>query len=194
MIERPPVLTDDARAALTAAAGSAARANRPRWLIYFGAAAVVAALALALYNVTRRVGAEHALAGARGQLADVRGEIDKIKAIKAADDAVGGDRAAPDSRMADKISRLGAENGLAFGSVNEADDMRGSPSKAIKRKRYDFRLVNQPAEPVFNWLKRVTAELPGVQINRVEIQPADGIDGKPGWNINVSFTRWERAS
>lgn len=194
MIERPPVLSDDARAVLTAAASGAVRANRPRWLIYLGALAVAGAVVFALFNLTRRVSASSALDDSRARLAEIKLEVDKIKAVKAADDAVGGDHAAPDSRMADKISHLGAENNLVFGSVTEGDDQRGTPSKTVKRKRYDFRLINQPAAPVLTWLKRVTAELGGVQLNRIELSPADGNDGKPGWNVNVTFTRWERAS
>jgi hypothetical protein len=192
MIERPPVLSEDARAALTAAASGAARANRPRWLIYLGAFAVTGAIVFALFNLTRRVSAETALTAGRARLTELKAEVDKIKAIQDADAAVGGDRAAPDSRMADRISHLGTDNGLTFGSVTEGDDQRGTPSKSVKRKRYDFRLNNQPAEAIFTWVKRVTAELGGVQLNRIELSPADGNDGKPGWNASVTFTRWER--
>lgn len=193
MIERPLVLSDDARAALTAAANGAARANRPRWLIYLGALAVVGALLFTGYNVVRNVAAQKSLSNAQSQLAEVEAEVKKIKAIQAADATVGGDRTAPDSRRAGKISRIGTECGLTIASENEGDDLRGAPSKAVKRKRYDYRLNNQPAAPVFTWLKRVTAELDGTQVNRIELSPADGNNGQPGWNVSVTFTRWERA-
>ncbi|MFT3683481.1 MAG: hypothetical protein QM783_00920 [Phycisphaerales bacterium] len=194
MIERPWFFLTTARAALTAAANGAARANRPRWLIYLGAVAVVGAILFALYNVTRNVAAQSALKNAQSQLASVETEVKKIKAIQDADATVGGDRTAPDSHRLSKISRIGVECGLVIATESEGDDFRGTPSKAVKRKRYDFKVNNQLAAPVLTWLKRVTAELDGTQINRIEFSPADGIEGKPGWNVSVTFTRWERAS
>jgi hypothetical protein len=195
MIERPPVLSEDTRAALTTAASSAARSNRPRWLIYLGALAVLVALIYTAVNLTRRVSAETDLASRRAQYNEVKAEVDRINAIKAADEALGGgDRSAPDSRMSDKITKLATDDGLVVIPTSEGDDPRGSASKTVKRKRYDFKLTNQPAALTFNWLKRVTAQLPGVQINRIDINPGDGTDGTPGWNLIVTFTRWERAS
>lgn len=195
MIERPVALTEDARAALTTAASSAARTNRPRWLIYLGAFAVLVALIYTGYSLTRRVAAQAELSSRRSQYNEVKAEVDKINAIKAADEALGGgDRSAPDSRMPDKITRIATECGLVIQTNTEGDDQRGSASKSVKRKRYDFKLANQPAAAAFNWLKRVSAELPGVQINRVDINPGDGNDGQPGWNLSVTFTRWERVS
>lgn len=193
MIERPPVLSDDARATLTSAASSAARSNKPRWLIYLGAVTVVATLIYTGYNLTRRVAAQADLSNRRAQFAEVKVEVDKIAAIKAADDALGGDTA-PNPRMADNISKVARDLGLSVASVTEGDDARGNPSKTIKRKRYDFKLTNQPADGVFTWLKRVSAELGGVQLNRIDISPGDGTNGIPGWNVSVTFTRWERVS
>ncbi|HZW05687.1 MAG TPA: hypothetical protein VFF65_01080 [Phycisphaerales bacterium] len=195
MIERPVTLSEDARALLTSAATGAARTNRPRWLIYLGAAAVLIAACYTGYNLTRRVAAEADLASRQSRHAEVKAEVDRINAIKAADEALGGgDRSAPDSRMADKITKIATDLGLAVGNVTEGDDQRANPSKTVKRKRYDFRFNNQPADPIFTWLKRVTAELGGVQINRIELSPGDGTDGRPGWNLSVTFTRWERVS
>lgn len=194
MIERPPVLTDDARATLTAAASGAVRSNKPRWLIYLGALAVLVAVVYTGYNLTRRVAAQAELAARRAQYAEVKIEADKILAIKAADDALGGDRSAPNPRIGDDITRIATGLGLTFTNVTEGDDQRGTASKTVKRKRYDYKLSNQPAEPIFTWLKRVTAEVGGVQVNRIDINPGDGNDGKPGWNVSVTFTRWERVS
>ncbi len=196
MIERPAVLSEDSRAVLTSAASGAARTNRPRWLIYLGAITVVAALIYTGTNLFRRVSAETTLANRRAQYDSIKVEVDKIKAIKAADEAIGGgDRSAPDARMADNITRIATGLGLVVGNVTEGDDPRGSGgAKNLKRKRYDFKLNNQPADPIFTWLKRVTAEQPGVQINRVDFSPGDGTDGRPGWNLSVTFTRWERVS
>ncbi|MDP1661376.1 MAG: hypothetical protein Q8L55_05620 [Phycisphaerales bacterium] len=195
MIERPVVLSEDARSALTSAASGAARTNRPRWLIYLGAATVFAALIYTGSNLFRRVSAETTLANRRAQYDSIKVEVDRINAIKAADAAIGGgDRSAPDSRMADNITRIATGLGLVVGNVTEGDDPRGSGAKNLKRKRYDFKLNNQPADPIFTWLKRVTVEQPGVQINRVDLSPADGTDGHPGWNLSVTFTRWERVS
>jgi hypothetical protein len=193
VIERPPVLSEDARATLTSAASSAARSNKPRWLIYLGAVAVVATLIYTGYNLTRRVAAQADLSNRRAQFAEVKVEVDKIAAIKAADDALGGDTT-PDPRMESKINKIGTGLGLVFASVTEGDDQRPNPSKAVKRKRYDFKLTNQPADSVFTWLKRVNAELGGVQLNRIDISPGDGTNGTPGWNVSVTFTRWERVS
>ena len=195
MIERPVTLSEDSRAVLTSAATSAARGNRPRWLIYLGALAVLVALIYTGYNLTRRVAAETDLAARRNQYAEVKLEADKLLAIAAADEALGGgDRSKPDARMADNITRIATSLGLVVGNVTEGDDQRANPSKVVKRKRYDFKLNNQPADAAFTWLKRVTAELGGVQINRIDISPGDGTDGRPGWNLSVTFTRWERVS
>lgn len=194
MIERPVTLTDESRAAMTGAATGAARANKPRWLIYLGGLAVLVALIYTGYNLSRRVAAQASLSSRQSEFDEVKTEVDLLMKIKAEDEALGGDRAVADSRMADKISKIATESGLVISSVTEGDDQRPNPSKTVKRKRYDFKLLNQPAEPAFAWLKRATAELGGLQLNRIDITPADGNEGKPGWNISVTFTRWERVS
>ena len=194
MIERPLVLSDDARAILTAAASGAARTNKPRWLIYLGAVAVLIALAYTGYNLTRRVAAEHSLSSRQAQYSEVKAEVDKLMAIKAADDALGGDHSAPDLRMADNIGKVATNMGLTIATVSEGDDSRGTTSKVVKRKRYDYKFSNQPADLIFTWLQRVTSQFAGIQVYRIDISPADGNDGIPGWNVLVTFTRWERAS
>ncbi|HYD00687.1 MAG TPA: hypothetical protein VEB22_05620, partial [Phycisphaerales bacterium] len=116
MIERPVTLSEDARALLTSAATGAVRSNRPRWLIYLGAAAVVIAACYTGYNLTRRVAAETDLASRQSRHAEVKAEVDRINAIKAADEVLGGgDRSAPDSRMADKITKIATDLGLTVG-------------------------------------------------------------------------------
>lgn len=194
MIQRPATLSDDARSTLTQAAGAAVRANRPRWVIYLGALAVIVALIYTLVNLTRRVTAQSELSQDRARFAEIKGEADRLAQIKADEDALGGDRAGPDARMADRITRLATEGGLAVGNVSELDDNRPNPSKTVKRKRYEFKLTNQPAEPIFNWLKKATTDIAGLQLFRLEFAPADGNEGKPGWNVTVTFTRWERVS
>lgn len=194
MIERPLVLSDDARAELTSAATGAARANRPRWLMYLGALAVAGAVVYTGVALVKRVNAQQELAVVRSRFVEVKAEVDRLAAIKAADEAAGGDKARPDPRMADTITRAATELGLVVGTVTEGDDSRGSAVKGLKRKRYDFKLTNQPAEGVIGWLKRVTDTQPGVQLHRLDITPADGNEGRPGWTVSVTFTRWERAS
>lgn len=197
MSERPVQLDEDARAMLTAASVGAARANRPRWLVYLGAMLVVLALVYTLVQVFRRMSAETALKSQQGQYAAIMTEVNKLKAIEAEDEAMGGSvRATPDPRMLEKIKTAAREAGLSLSREEEGDAFGpSSANKNLKRRRYVFAMVNQPAEGVLAWMKTVTtsSQFPGVQINSLDMRPSEATaDGKAGWKVEITFTRWER--
>ncbi len=196
MSDTPRALSEEARASMTAAASSASRVNKPRWLVYLGGLLVAVAFVFTLVQVYRRATAESELAAQRKQLAAITLQVQRLKAMEAADEAIGGSaRANPDPHMFEKLRTAAKNAGLTLARDEEGDDVRGTPSKSLKRKRYSFSLVNQPAEGVFNWLKTVTTSsaYPGVQLNALEMRPGEATsDDKAGWKVEVVLTRWER--
>jgi len=193
MIERPPMLGDDVREELVASAASAQRANRPRYLVYAGALALVLASGFALARLWERsvlAGELDTTMALNTQLAAKVGELGEAQSIEAM--LGGAERLAPDPRLLGKLSQLAKDAGLTVNQEAESDDSRPSP-KGVGRKTYTFMLANQPAESVLGWLKKVGAEHPGVQVRRFEMRPDQGTpEGKPAWKVDVVFTRWER--
>lgn len=195
MIERPPMVTEDVRDELVAAAASAQRANRPRYMVYIGALALVVAACFALWRLWERQQLSADLDRATALNRQIAQKVGELTAVQSIEDVLGGAKQLEaDARMLGKLSQLAKDAGLTVNQEAESDDSRQTP-RGISRKMYTFSLANQPAEPVLAWLRKVGTEHPGVQVRRFELRPDQGTpEGKPAWRVDVVFTRWERKS
>lgn len=189
------MLSDDAREELVGAASSAQRANRPRYLVYLGALALLLATGFAVVKLWERQALARELDGQVELNRAIAQRIEALGQVQSVEDALGGaDQITPDPRMLGKLSQLAKDAGLAVSQETEGEDTRQTP-RGIGRKTYTFALNNQPAEPVLTWLRKVATEHPGVQIRRFELRPDQGTpEGKPAWRVDVVFVRWERKS
>lgn len=193
MSDRPLVVSDDVRSELQARASSAERASRPRWLVWAGAVAVGVAVVFTAVKLVQRTSRAAELDRELSQAREIARKIGELTAANQLETALGGaDALTADARMLGKISQAARDAGLTIATESEGDDTRpGAPR--IKRKMYSFSFSGQPAEALMNWLKKVTTDLPGVQVKRVEIRPAEATsDGKAGWKLDVVLTRWEK--
>lgn len=170
---------DDPRFVLATMAARRARRNRPRRLVILSALVLVAAGVLAAWGSAQRAAAAAALRAARAEQAAVE------KLVPQYQEAAARGEESPYTPVTDLVTRMqtyGRQVGLEIPDVPATESpARGDITETTVRIR---NLQNQRLEPVMRWLARVTAEIPGVEINQLEITP-----NERGWNIDVIFVK-----
>jgi hypothetical protein len=193
MSERPPMLSEDMRAEMTAQARAHERANRPTYLIVLGALCVLVSVVIAVWKLADRARAGAELERERDLAQRLATKVVELESAQKFEELLGGaERLKPDARMLQKISQAARDLGLTVGEESEREDTRSRP-RGMMRREFVFTLNNQPTAPVLGWLRKVTTELPGVQVRRLDVRPSEGTpEGKPAWKVDVTFTRWEK--
>jgi hypothetical protein len=171
---------DETRFALAALAARRARRNRPRRLVVLSLAILIGAGALAMWGSVQR-------ARAAGQLQDARTEFAAVEQLvpqyqQAA--ASGGEN--PFQRVPDLVTRIenlarraGLDNPLP--SAPTRDTPRGG---LIETSVTINNIRNRTLEPVLGWIAEVTDQIPGIEIDRLEIRP-----DTQGWTVNITFLK-----
>lgn len=176
-VDREP---DDQRYVLAAMAARRAQRNRPRRLVALSALILVSAAVLAAWGASRRSAAAAELRDARAeqqavellvpqyQEASARGQVNPYTPV-------------PDlvTRMQTYASEAGLDDPLP--SAPSTETPRGAVTETTVRVH---NIQNQRIEPVMRWLARVTEEIPGIEINLLEIVP-----NERGWNVSVTFVK-----
>lgn len=189
------VMTEDARMSLADAAASAARRNRPRYLMLLGIVAIVGALIYALTAFASRATASGELAGEQDLTRQVRLAVEGLLATRA-DEAtqVQSARFAPDPRVLATLEQIGTSSALTGVSYAEAEDLRPAPA-GMQRKKYTANMTNVDGEAMLKWVTRALAEVQGLEITSIQLNPGAGTpEGQARWSGQIIFTRWERKS
>jgi len=187
------VVSDEARMALADAALSAARHNRPRYLLVVGVLLIAGAAIYAGVAFAARAAAASELAGQQELTAQVRTAVNGLLTLRA-DDAtqVGSPRYTPDLRVLARLEQLGTESGLAGITYSDTEDMRSAPP-GMQRKKYTATMNNVDGEAMVRWITRAVAEIQGLEVSLLQLNPGAATpDGKARWTGQVIFTRWER--
>lgn len=171
---------DDPRFVMATMAARRARRNRPRRLVILSGLILLAAGVLAIWGSAQRAAAAAALREARIEQAAVEQLVPQYQ------EAAARGEASPYTPVTDLVTRMqtyareaGLDNPLP--SAPTSDAPRGDITETTIRIN---NIQNQRLEPVMRWLARVTGEIPGVEINQLEITPNDR-----GWNVNVVFVK-----
>ncbi|MFG0284538.1 MAG: hypothetical protein ACF8R7_08970 [Phycisphaerales bacterium JB039] len=171
---------DDTRFALAAMAARRARRNRPRRLVAFSVVIMLGAGAAAMWGSLQRT-------SAAGQLQDARTELAAVEQlVPQYQQAASRGSENPFVRVPDLVTRIenlarrsGLDNPLP--SAPTRDTPRGS---LIETSVTINNIRNRTLEPVIDWITQVTDQIPGVEIERLEIRP-----DTQGWTVNVTFLK-----
>lgn len=176
---------------LIAAAASAERSNRPRWLIMLASLVFVGAMIYLLMSMGGLARARTSLSQAEEQYTTVqrRAEAYRKQATELANRAVPEDNA-----TALKMEELGNLVGLQM-RVTEPDRYPGYNERGVRRRALNVELSNADPALFTSWLHTVmnSEDLRGLQIRTLSMEPQPPRPGQPvGWRITVAFDRLER--
>ena len=181
-------LDADGRAALAASAARRERENRPAFLIVLTTVAFVAALLYLVVSIYDLRAAQKQLDTRRSvatQTVELAGQIVQLRA-KASTQGEGGSQ--PITQIRSRIQAIATESGVT-GRVPVPSDRFDRVGGSIRR-RFEFTGVTDESLPsLIQWLDRAVEEIPGLEVYSVSVKP-----GPTVWQMNVSFSRWEKPS
>lgn len=183
----------EARSELVASATAAERSNVPAYLLVGASGLLLLSVLFTGHALMQRGGAERELRQARERAEDVR------MLAATASELAGTDRReayAPDPLVASRLEQLGTMAGLS-GEIRVSDEQedRGRRVPGMILKKYSTRVENEESGALMRWLELAVEEVSGLRVFDVQLRPGRGLDtGVRGWNLTVTFHRWERAS
>ncbi len=196
MIDAPAPMSasaaSDARLELAVAAAASERANKPRWIIVLGVALLLVALIYCFITYNSRAAVISKVEFERKATAKITGlknllddENEKLAARGTA----------PNPRMGQLIEQLAsALNVVLAGPVGDSASA-AMTQLGLQQHTYTARCTNQDAGDVFKWLMAsMTADqMPGLEITRLAFRPGGPTPANtPGWNVDITFSRWEK--
>ena len=190
-----PLVSDDARAELVAAAARDVRLNRPVYLLVVAGLLIVAGIGYFLFNLSNLFAAQVQLTAATAQTEGIRrivGEITAVQEAAASPEAI--ERLRPDTSVFGRINSFATESGLITGANFKLEEtLQNAPSTSpYQKKTYRANFTAQSAEAIFRWLIK-SVEIKGLEVSNLELKPGAGTpEGEPRWDGSVFFTRHER--
>ncbi len=207
------MLSDTARMELTVAASSRQSANQPRFLVILAILLLAGSLIYALTGVAARLGASASVQSAAGEARRILTLVDEVNRSATGPQE---ERYRPDPRMASRLEELAKGIGLKIsGNISSGDGAAAAPFPGIQLKNFRAQAANQDPAIIMAWLNAAQdkAEFPGLDIYTLFLRPgASGSATTPnipppppglgpateeaifdgGWNVDVTFQRWER--
>jgi hypothetical protein len=180
----------DASLELAMAAASAQNASRPRYLIVLASLLLVGAVAYLLWVITAQGAAAAQLNKAKVNLDTLKATIAQVRSVS---DTASRQLYEPNQRVVNLLTTSAEQMGLPGVLPSTAADIRNVKGYVIKQ--YSVSLAERDPSLLLAWLKRVTndSEIPGLDLARVKFTPSFVLDnGKVGWNMEVTFRRWQR--
>ncbi len=192
MSSGPFRLSEETRMELAGSAGTAARRNRPLWLILLGGALLGAALIYALYGLSLGGVATAALARQSARATEIEQLVARINAIKQSDSA-SSDRFRVDPALVSKLESAARDVGLSITiSLNEID--KTSRVKNLARRRLTIEVKEQTARAILGFVERSGESVTGIEFASVRLQPGKTKTeaDEATWDATLKFTRWEQ--
>lgn len=184
-------LSDEDRAELNSAAARAERASRPlHILLLAGVLLLVAGIALAV--AWSRLGAANRSLAFQMQLADnMAAEVAQLKQLREASATDGPTASDELLTMRSRISQAAAAAGIKNGDKLRPESDRAQPQRpGTNSVQRWFKYVAQDEDlgALLRWLHNAPLEVPGLEVYQVKLTPRAN-----DWQLQVTFSRWERA-
>jgi hypothetical protein len=179
---------DDLRFEMAVQAASRERRNRPVALVVLAAAALLVTGIAALIGTASRAAAAHEYQNQLEIQARVEGMLSQLAVLKNAE-AASTSGAAHEAIpfLLTKMEDLAARAGLSKPSP-PAERPEPRPGGIVVKQYVYTNIRADSLTPLLEWVRLAVAEVPGLelyQITTLKPEPA-------GWNMSVSFRRWER--
>jgi hypothetical protein len=170
-----------------AAASAIERRNRPTALVGISILVLAAGLLFALWQVNRQMGSRNRLRTAEAQFVGVQ-----ERAIQARGLLENPQREAleekyqPETQLRTKLQRAGTDLGLDRLNFGNLRDERFEADSPLVRKVLDVTITGVLPEQGLEWIDRVRADVPGLEVIGLELRP-----DASGWTFRVRVARWE---
>lgn len=186
---------EEARAALSSAAGAVERGNEPRLWLWAACGALVVAVVFAAVSRGSLASARAAVRVQENQNQTVE---QLVKQLQSELQRWSGDEYNPQTPVIGLLRQIAEQTGITpVPDVSDIEDKSLKPDTQVTRRRYEVTLKEQNPEAILRWLDRSTSEIPGLEISQLSLTPGNPFDpavGIRGWTVQVSFTRWSRRS
>ncbi len=194
MIDAPTASSaaQDARLELAVAAAASERASKPRWLIALGVALLAVALIYTFFTYNARAAILSKVKDERKATARI---VDLKNLLDQENEKLALRGTARNDRMGQQIEQLAsAMNVVLAGPVSDSASA-AMTQLGLQQHTYSARCINQDAGDVLKWLMAAMGalEMPGLEINRLVFRPGGATAAStPGWNVDITFSRWEK--
>lgn len=175
---------------LAMAAASAQNASKPRYLIVLASLMLVGAAAYLLWVITAQGAAARQLNKSQASLDTLKVTIAQVKTTY---DPESMKRYEPNQRVINQLTTSAEQSGLPGVVPSTAADIRNVKGYVIKQ--YSVSIAEKDPAVLLQWLQRVTndSEIPGLDLARIKLTPGYKLpNGVVGWNMEVTFRRWQR--
>jgi len=181
---------------LAMTAMSAERSNRPRILILAAGLLLAIAIAYLGWGLVVSGAAKARLSKARG---DYRNLESLVQQVRSNFDPTSTELYKPvtPSNVANKIQTHAESLGMPGVISSTGADIRSVNVKGYVQKQYSVNILEKDPRLLLQWLQKVVQdnEVPGMDISRVKLTPGFKLpSGAVGWNLEVTFKRWQRES
>lgn len=179
---------DDTRFELAAQAASHERRNRPRLLVFLAAGALLITAITALTGLAGRSRAAGRYQDALDAQARVNAMLQQVAALNNSEAAAGSGAAHdPYPIIYTKIEDAALRAGLARPSPPTEPDPQRTGGVIIRQYAYT-NVRHDSIGPLLEWLRLAVADVPGLELFQIVSLKPDAA----GWNMSVTFRRWER--
>lgn len=181
-------LTEDERYELAARADQADRRNRPKLAPTLASILLLVALAALISGVVSYRAAGSEVGKWRAWVEATLEESGRINAIQA--ERALGDELEPVGSLITPIERLALANGMSKPNLPREDRTRENPATGLRQYSLAYGVRQTDLRATLSWIREVLDSTPGLFVERLEIRPNEQ---RGDWEIDVNFSRWERA-
>lgn len=177
---------EQARQDVAVAAARQARRNTPTHLVIFAAVLLGIALICTLVAASSRSAAQDRLDAQKRQSSRIAELVARLNQLSDAERAGIQRWGQPAERVQSKIQQAAVQAGLKT-AIPPVNPTKSGPVGNAQRTqfRYDIRDESLPA--LLKWVELATRDVPGLEVYSVKIRPEAN-----QWDLNVTFSRWER--
>ncbi len=184
-------LSDEDRSELSGAAASAERAARPTHLLVLaGLLLVVAAVAL-LMSWTRLSSANRTLAFQMRLAEDMSADVAALKQLREASTSDGPTASDEVLTIRSRISQAAVGAGIKNASNLTPESDRANPQRAgtnSVQRLFKYTVQDEELKALLEWLHKAPQQVPGLEVYQMKLTPR-----ATDWQLQVTFSRWERA-
>lgn len=177
---------EQARQEVAVAAARQARHNTPTHLVILALILLGVALVCTLVAARSRSAAQDRLDAQKrqaGRVAELVARLNQLAEVERSGVQRWGQ---PAERVQSKIQQAAAMAGLKS-AIPPVNPTKSSPINDAQRIQFKYDIRDESLPALLKWVELATRDVPGLEVYAVRIRPEAN-----QWDLNVTFSRWER--
>ncbi|MBU6413503.1 MAG: hypothetical protein KGS45_08515 [Planctomycetes bacterium] len=177
---------EQARQDVAVAAARQARRNTPTHLIILALLLLGIALVCTLVAGASRSSAQLRLDAQKRQSTRVAELVARLNQLSEAERSGIQRWGQPAERVQSKIQQAAVQAGIKA-AIPPVNPTRSSPIGDAQRIQFKYDIRDESLPALLKWVEIATRDVPGLEVYAVRIRPEAN-----QWDLNVTFSRWER--